>query len=242
MDDFFRSTNRDKISKIFTKLDNETGTELAKRYEQWLAIMDATHSNSRRDIPEGISDCVSYLVRKSDLERWIDTENLYAERPDHRDYRDGNAEALADYDCSVSYYFGHRDEFKHRIIQIQRILDTDPADRYAGRKNPYDDVHIEFTPEKQTARMVVDAMLPQTLKKLKHKAIVYDRIITSVAVSTVGLDSIPVLNQFLFGQYNFKSNTKDTQTRIDNVLKELEREQCSRRHITWTDQKRNKFW
>lgn len=239
--DFYRLTNRDKIANIFNRLDVATGTELARRYREWLSIMDAAHVSSRREIPAGISDCVSYLVKKSDMEQWIDTEELYAERPDHKLYI--SKEDLAEYNCGIAYYFKHRGEVKSIVRRSERIIETDPADRFAGTKNPYEHGHTEFSPERQTARMVVDAMLPQNTERLKHKMSVYDRIIVNVAIQTLSMEAIPVLDEVLFDQYNGKNDQTETKKIVESALKRIEHEQCMRRGIEWTDKRPEaKYW
>lgn len=232
MEEFFHRANRNKIKSLFMRLDNATGTELTKRYTEWLSIMDAAQVSYRKDIPAGINDCVSYLVKKSDIEEWIETEDLYAPRPYRQLCRTN--EDLADYDCGIAYYFKYRIEVKSRIRKIQEHLDTDPGDRYAGTKNPYEDIHIPFSPELQTARMVIDAKLPVTLDKLRHKMNVYDRIITCVAIQTLGLESAPVLDEFLFDQLKGK-DLSQVKRIIEGALKKLEHEQCTRRGIEWKE-------
>lgn len=232
MDEFLRKPNRSKLDLIFKELDKATGTKLAKRYQEWLGIMDAAHVSYRREIPAGISDCVNFLVKREDIEEWLDAEDLYSPAPPNR-YIIHN-EDLADYDCGIAYFFQHKNEVKSRIKRLENILNTDPGDRYAGSKNPYDDVHIEFSPERQTARMVVDAKLPVTLEKLRHKRIVYNRIITYVTVQSLGLDAMKVLDEFLFDTQCGKDISQIKKI-VEGKLKWLEHEQCSRRGIEWKE-------
>jgi hypothetical protein len=241
MEYFYWPANRERIASIFGRLDIATGTNLATRYREWLEIMDATHASYRREVPKGISDCVSYLVKKSDVERWLETEDLYAERPDYKLYR--SQEDLAEYNCGIAYYFTRRSEVKSIIRRSDKILNTAPEDRFAGTKNPYEHLHIEFSPERQTARMVVDAKLPQNTEMLRHKMSIYDRIIVSVAIQTLGMEAMPVLDEVLFEKYDSKGNLQDVKKLVENALKHLEHEQCQRRGIEWTDKRpESKYW
>lgn len=241
MEDFFDKKRRASIKRQFSKLDIAVGTNLSKRYEEWLSIMDAAHANYRREAPEGLSDCVSYLIKKSDIEKWIATEDLYSVRPDYRYYY--RKEALAEYDCGIAYYFTHRFEFKSNIIRCENILAIDPADRFAGTKNSYEDIHIPFSPELQTARMVVDAKLPHNTERLRHKAVVYDKIICYVAIQTLGLEAMPLINEVIFDKRSKYGDLTEVKKVVESALKKIEIEQCKRKGIEWTDKKPDpKYW
>lgn len=68
MDEYFNRKYRARITGVFARLDEAVGTDFVKRYNEWLSIMEAAQVNYRKEIPAGISDCVSYLVKKSDIE------------------------------------------------------------------------------------------------------------------------------------------------------------------------------
>lgn len=241
MDEYFNRKYRARITGVFARLDEAVGTDFVKRYNEWLSIMEAAQVNYRKEIPAGISDCVSYLVKKSDIEKWIATEDLYAERPDYRFYY--KKEDLAEYNCGLAYYFTHKNEVISRIRKSEEFLNMDPADKYAPTKNPYENIHIPFSPELQTARMIVDAKLPVNTAMLRHKAIVYDKISVCVSIQTLGIEAIPVIDDRIFDEQQGKAELTEQIKLVESALKKIEIEQCRRRGIEWTDKKPEpKYW
>lgn len=251
MEETLHKKKRSLIKLWLHELDLVINTNLMERYEEWLTIMDSTHHNYRRPIPPGLADFGDYLCKKSDIEKWIATEDLVsidkdrydedqklvAVRPDYKYY--AKSSDWADYDCSISYYFRHKKTVNSIILRSLNVLATDPADRYAGHKNPYDHIRIEFTPEHQTAGMVADALLFQNTERLKHKANVYDRIIVSIAIKVLQLEAKPIIDELLLDTTP-KSLTverrEELKSAVEKVLKEMEKRQCEARGIEWTDQ------
>lgn len=243
MDKFYHERYRKAIKSWFFRIDETAGTHLQQRYDEWLKIMDAAIGKRNKSngikrviIPAGLPSCTEYLVKKNDFEKWLATEELYAPRPDYRLYR--KPDALAEYNFGLSYYFMKKSEIKSRLRQINEILNTPPEDRFAPTKDPYAGIHIPFSPETQTARMLIDAMLNENAKRIRHKIAVYDEIIAMVAIKTLGLDAKPVLEKALFEKYVFDSDP-ELDKMVEYALKNLEKEWCDKREILWTDKKVN---
>lgn len=232
MIEFYGKTARKEILNWFKELDEEIGTSLASRYEKWLSIMDATKVNYRREVPTGIPDCEHFLVDNRDYESWMN-EDLYSTPPYNTLYL--SRMALAEYDCGIAYYFNHRREFNDRLRKIEEDDAIDPADRYAGKKNPYNDIHIPFSSENQTAQMITDAKFINTAKKLRHKQILYDRIIVYVAVRTLGVKAKPVIDSVIYQSSKYYEGLDELKDLVTTELKKLEVEYCKREGLDWTD-------
>lgn len=238
MDEFYSKPNQKKIKSWLMKIDLEAGTQLETRYQEWLKIMDAVYGGvttpGRRTVPAGISDCISYLVKKNDIDKWVAAEELFVPRPDYRMYR--KKAPLAEYNCGLSYYFRHKSEVKSRIRQIRLILDTPPEDRFAPTRDPYEGAPTPFSPENQTAKMVEDAMLNENAKRLQHKVYLYDGIIAMIAIKTLGLEAEPVIDKAIFEQYR-EDLDPEVEKMVEYALKQLEMEWCKKHKVKWTDEK-----
>jgi hypothetical protein len=111
-------------------------------------------------------------------------------------------------------------------------LDMDPTDRYT----PDNDVHTEFDTSKVTEQMLQIAYLDKTHKKLIHKRHDYDQVVIAIAIKTLGLAAIPVIDNLVFGQYISDYNT-DNEQQVREALEALEYQQCSERGEAWSNQR-----
>ena len=202
MDQFLRKNNRSRINSVFQKLDYATGTQLSIRYGEWLRIMEACKVDYRHPIPAGISGCLDFLIKKEDREMWIQTENLVAPTPEIHNWK---YEDYVAYDCGISYYFRNKDEVKSIIAGIEMQLRV-----FSLSRSPWTDE---------------EKKLYETLIRLKNKTTVYDRIITCIAIHTMGMDAIPMLDGFLF--YNkIRKDTSEAEKSVYEELIKLENDQC----------------
>jgi hypothetical protein len=233
-DEFYHLNRRSGIRLWLLSLEDLCGLPLVQRYEQWLKISEAAgmkgDGGHRFDLPAGVSGAKDFIIKQSDIDRFLKEMDLYAPRPDYRRY--AGRRDLTFYDCGVAYYLTHRNEVNSMIKRIKMQLDMDPTDRYT----PDNDVHTEFDTSKVTEQMLQIAYLDKTHKKLIHKRHDYDQVVIAIAIKTLGLAAIPVIDNLVFGQYISDYNT-DNEQQVREALEALEYQQCSERGEAWSNQR-----
>lgn len=242
-DPFFHYNYRNLIRMWLLSLEDRCDLPLVERYEQWLKLSDMTRRtngvSNRNSLPAGISEAKDFIVKQTDIDKFVRDMDLYAPRPDYRPYI--GRKNLTLYDCGVAYYLTHRSEVYSIIKRIKFQLDKDPTDRYTPEPNPGMG-HVDYDSSKSTDQMLTIAFLDKTHNKLIKKRHDYDEVVIAIAIKTLGLAARPLLDTAIFGQYTSNYSTEDEQ-KVREALEALEYNQCEERGETWSNQRQEyKTW